>query len=229
MRADATGVSWPPDAEALAAEQRRLAAVQEEPAALPEAPRLGGCFATWPRGVPGPGAAGDLGWAGAALLHRGRIAARAVVEGHAGAPYQAGLLALREGPLLESAVRALPELPDVLLVDATGRDHPRGAGLARQLGAVLGVPTVGITHRPLVAEGAWPPDEPGASAPLTLGGVVVGHWLRTRRGTRPLCVHAGWRIDPDAAVDVVRGALAGARTPLPLREARRLARLARSA
>ncbi|MBV8941103.1 MAG: endonuclease V [Solirubrobacterales bacterium] len=41
-----------------------------------------------------------------------------------------GTLALREGRLLEAAVRALPAMPDVLLVNATGRDHPRGAGLA---------------------------------------------------------------------------------------------------
>jgi deoxyribonuclease V len=55
-----------------------------------------------------------------------------VVSGEAGAPYLPGLLALREGALLEAAVRALPRPPEVLLVDATGRDHPRRAGLATQ-------------------------------------------------------------------------------------------------
>jgi deoxyribonuclease V len=39
--------------------------------------------------------------------------------------------------------------PDVLLVDATGLDHPRGAGLALHLGANLGVPSVGVTNRVL--------------------------------------------------------------------------------
>jgi deoxyinosine 3'endonuclease (endonuclease V) len=43
-------------------------------------------------------------------------------------------------------VRALPRRADVLLVDATGRDHPRRAGLALQLGVVLDVPTVRITQ-----------------------------------------------------------------------------------
>jgi hypothetical protein len=57
-----------------------------------------------------------------------------------------------EGPLLEAAVRALPAQPDVLLVDATGRDHPRRGGLALHLGAALDLPTVGVTHRPPVAE-----------------------------------------------------------------------------
>jgi deoxyribonuclease V len=53
----------------------------------------------------------------------------AVVRGKAGAPYQPGLLALREGGLLEAAVRALPGQPEVVIANATGRDHPHGAGL----------------------------------------------------------------------------------------------------
>jgi hypothetical protein len=69
-----------------------------------------------------------------------------VVPGYAGAPYEPGLLALREGAILEAAVRTLRELPDALLVDATGGDHPRRAGLALQLGAALELPTVG--HAP---------------------------------------------------------------------------------
>jgi deoxyinosine 3'endonuclease (endonuclease V) len=36
-----------------------------------------------------------------------------LVPGAARAPYEPGLLALREGALLETAVRALPELPEV--------------------------------------------------------------------------------------------------------------------
>jgi deoxyribonuclease V len=151
-----------------------------------------------------------------------------VVRGEAGAPYERGLLALREGALLEAAVRALLETPDVIFVDATGRDHPRGAGLALHLGAVLDIPTVGVTHRALVARGEWPPDERGARSPLLLEGELAGLWLRTRTGTRPLAVHAAWRTDPETAVEVVL-ATARARTPEPLRQARRRAREARAA
>lgn len=79
------------------------------------------------------------------------IVSSAAVQGQAGYPYEPGLLALREGPLLEAAVRALPVMPDVLLVNATGRDHPLRAGLALHLGAVLELPTVGVTHRPVLA------------------------------------------------------------------------------
>jgi deoxyribonuclease V len=150
------------------------------------------------------------------------------VEGRAGAPYEPGLLALREGALLEAAVRALGQPPDVLLVDATGRDHPRRAGLALHLGAVLDLPTIGVTHRPLVAEGEWPPDERGASSPLLVEGELVGHWLRTRAGTRPLALHDAWRTEPDTAAEVVLST-SGVRTPEPLRRARRRAREARAA
>lgn len=152
-----------------------------------------------------------------------------MIEARAGAPYHAGLLALREGPALEAAVRALEQMPDALLVDGTGRDHPRRAGLALHLGSMLELPTVGVTHRPLLAAGSWPADELGARSPLVLDGAVVGYWLRTRPGTRPLAVHAAWRTDPGVAVGIVRASLAGRRTPEPLRRARQAARQARSA
>ena len=87
------------------------------------------------------------------MTYRRRLLAGVASSGPAGGPYLPALLALREGPLLEQAVRALPIAPEVLVVNATGRDHPRRAGLALHLGAVLGVPTVGVTTRPLVAEG----------------------------------------------------------------------------
>jgi deoxyribonuclease V len=138
------------------------------------------------------------------------------------------MLALREGPLLEHAVRALPIAPEVLLVNATGRDHPRRAGLALHLGAVLGLPTVGVTTRPLLAEGAWPPDQRGATAPLRLGGEAVGYWVRTRAGAKPVAVHAAWQTDAQAAVQVVLAATRRARTPEPLRRARTLARTRRA-
>jgi deoxyribonuclease V len=116
----------------------------------------------------------------------------------------------------------------VLLVNATGRDHPRGAGLALHLGAIVQRPTVGVTHRPLLADGEWPPEEPGARSPLVLGDETVGCWLRTRKRARPLAVHPAWRTDLDTACAVVLAAVHRVRAPEPLREARRVARRARA-
>jgi deoxyribonuclease V len=200
-------------AEELVREQEKLAAAEPPPWTPAGVVAVGACFVCFDR---------DRGWAAAAAT------SVAVVEGKAGAPYQPGLLALREGALLEAAVQELGEQPDVLLVNATGRDHPRRAGLALHLGAVLDLPTVGITHRLLLAEGDWPPDERGAKGPFHLGGELVGYWLRTRRGTRPLGVHAAWRTDADTAANLVAAGIGSTRTPEPLRRARQLARTARA-
>jgi deoxyribonuclease V len=186
--------------------------------------RVGACYVCFAQAEPGRGRADDIGWAAAAVGEDTAVTSAVSPEG-----YEAGMLALREGPLLEAAVRGLRGLPDVLLVDATGRDHPRRAGLALQLGAVLGVPTIGLTDRPLLARGEDPDDDRGATSPLLVDGERVGYLLRTKPGTRPICVHAAWRVGPEAAVEVVLSVAAGMRTPEPLRAARSAARAARSA
>ena len=220
--------STPDDLTAIQAELGRLQPIPmpSGPAAEPLA--VGGCFVAFEQGGTGPGGRGDPGWAAAGVLRDGRPVDQAVVSGEAGAPYEAGLLFLRAGGMLLAAVKALRMRPDLLLVNATGRDHPRRAGLALHLGALLDMPTVGVTHRPLIARGDWPPDEAGAMSPLVAGGEVVGYWLRTRAGARPLAVHAAWRTDAATAVAVVSQALGAARTPEPLRLARQLARTARA-
>jgi deoxyribonuclease V len=221
-------VWWPEEPGALIDLQDRLSAVRSDPWSG-AGPAVGGCFVCFGRGGSGPGSPGDRGWAGAAVLGEGTNDAEAALVGTAPAAYLPGMLALREGRLLQAVVEALPMRPDVLLVNATGREHPRRAGLAVHLGAVLGVPTVGVTHRPLIAEGSWPPDRAGANAPLTIGADEVGRWVRTRPGARPVAAHAAWRTDPQTAARVVSESATAARTPEPIRVARRLARTLRAA
>ena len=219
---------WPPDAESLMAAQRSLAEAHPEPWRPPVGDLLvGGCWVCFPRGLRGRGGAGDAAWVAAVVMRGDQVVAEEVRRGVAGASYSPGLLALRLGRLMDEAVRALATRPDVLLVDATARDHPRGAGLALHLGAELDLPTVGITHRPLLARGIPPPDRRGATTPLRIDDAVVGCWMRTRAGVRPVVVHPGWRVDLATAVQVVAGTTGLRRTPEPLRRARRLARIAR--
>jgi deoxyribonuclease V len=222
---------WPLIASDLVRLQRELASARPAPW-LPPSPRplVAACFVCFARGSSGSGQAGDRGWAGAVLMRADRhLGATAVVRGRAGAAYRPGLLALREGPLLEAAVRALPSRPEVVIANATGRDHPRGAGLALHLGAMLDLPSVGVTDRPLLASGAEPGPERGATSPLLLDGAEVALLVRTRARARPLVVHPGWRTDLDTAAAVVLAAIGRARTPEPLRRARREARTARAA
>src|SRR5215212_5508172 len=171
VQAGNDGVMWPQDADALVVAQEDLALASPEPWVPRDGWALvGGCWVCFPHGLTGPGDRGDPAWAAAVVMRGRSVAETHVLQGVAGGPYQPGLLALRIGPLMEWAVRSLESTPGVLLLDATGRDHPRRAGLAVHLGAVLDLPTVGVTNRPLVAQGDWPADQRGGTAPLLLGG-----------------------------------------------------------
>jgi deoxyribonuclease V len=226
---------WPRTAAELEEAQRALAAaaVRAAPWRPPDlaAVRVAAVFATYATGRPGPGEACEPAWAGAALVRTGdprHVLAEAAVRGETGAPYVAGLLALRCGALLERAVGALEERPDLLLVDATARDHPRRAGLALHLGAQLDLPSLGVTNRPLVAAYEEPGAERGETSSLTLDGEEVGCCLRTRSGSNPLIVHPGWRVDLQTARAIVLTLTHRRRTPEPLRRARTLARVLRA-
>ena len=225
--------SWPADERELIELQRRLATAADavEPWSPPEAFSellVAAVFVTFPTGEHGPGSAGQPAWAAAALQRGGRPVESALVRGASGAPYVAGLLALREGALLEGAVSALEQRPDLVVVDATGRDHPRRAGLALHLGAVLDLPTIGVTNRALVAVADEPGPARGSATPLVAGGEVVGYAARTRAATNPLLAHAAWRTTPETARDVLLALSVRWRTPRPLRDARTLARVARA-
>jgi deoxyribonuclease V len=230
-------------------------ALVSQPWTSPPEPLIAGCFVAYARGEAGPGRPGDRAWGAAVLwlapttpgqirrsdaVLRGTVfgpaprqatdvAAQVVVAGAVPAAYAPGLLALREGPILAAAVNALPSRPDIVMVDATGMDHPRQAGLAIQLGAVLGLPSIGVTHRALHGHGAAPELQRGATAPVRVGSREVARWVCTRSGVRPVLAHAGWRTDAAQAADLVlRSSTPASRTPVPLQEARRVAREARA-
>lgn len=234
---------WPDSVAALEELQRRLAEAADvatpwiglnegeaalSPAARWRDTRVAAVFAAFPRGEGGPGAAGQRVAVVAVLWQGGRVRATSAVRGLSGGSYQAGLLALRCGPLLAAAVVGLRQRPDLVLADATGRDHPRRAGLAVHLGAHLDVPSIGVTNRALEAEYDEPSQERLSASPLHIGEEVVGYAVRTRAGARPVLAHAGWRTTPDTARDLVLALSGHWRTPMPLRAARTLARTARA-
>jgi deoxyribonuclease V len=250
--------TWPGSDAALVRVQTALAAVASTARAwsMGAAPLIAGCFVAYARGEAGPGHPGDRAWAAAVLWRappapggsrrrsdavlRGTVQgpeprqasdvdAQAVVAARVPAAYTPGLLARREGPILAAALGALPDRPDVALVDATGLDHPRRAGLAVHLGAVLDLPTVGVTHRALVGGGPFPELRRGATSSVVVDSLEVGRWVCTRTGARPVLAHAGWRTDAGVAAGLVLlSSTAAARTPVPLQEARRVAREARA-
>ena len=226
------GEGWPVSADRLMELQRLLA--EEADGTEPWLPsngaglRLGGVWVVNPRGGTGSGRRGDPAWTAAVVIEGERVLCTAIIDGVTASAYEPGLLALREGALLEGALRALPIQPDVVLVNATGRDHPRRAGLALHLGAMVGLPTVGVTDRPLVADGTAPGPRREDTSPLFLDGGVVAVWVRTKTAARPVVAHAAWRTDCDVARSLVLSSTGRWRTPQPLRLARQLARSARS-
>jgi deoxyribonuclease V len=220
---------WPTDAESLITYQQQLAGIAAQQVSVdPRSVIVAGCWVCFPRGLTGPGSDHDPAWCAAVIMSAGQVIEQQMISGTTSAPYVPGLMALRVGPIMGQTIQALSHRSDVLLLDATARDHPRRAGLALHLGAELDIPTIGVTHRPLVASGAWPADQRGATSPLRIGDTVVGCWLRTQPGVRPLAVHPGWRVDLATAVAVIGFLTRRRRTPEPLRRARQLARRTRS-
>lgn len=188
---------------------------------------VGGVFICFPKGGYGAGQAGDLSWACAVVMKKNRLVDKAVVKTCVQAPYKPGLLAMREGPPAVSAVQGLRVRPDCLIVNATGRDHPRRCGMALHLGAVLDIPTIGVTKRPLCAKGGMPGKKRGETSPLFIGEEEVASWVCTRSNAHPIVVHPGWRIDLKTAIKFILSVTYGNITPEPLRIARMIARQAR--
>lgn len=147
---------------------------------------------------------------------------RAVVE--APLPYRPGYLSFREGHVLAEAILALPERPDIVLVDGQGIAHPKRLGLASFLGVVLGLPTVGCAKSRLIGDHADPPPGRGAWTLLRDKGETVGAVLRTRAGVRPVYVSPGHLTDLEQAIGLILACGGGFRIPEPLRRADRLSK-----
>ncbi|WP_413542016.1 endonuclease V [Arthrobacter sp. VKM Ac-2550] len=221
--------AWPVSRIGIVIKQARLATMQR-PAWRPETLPLdiAAAVVVSGRSAETPDQDSELTWTGAVLMRGSEVLDSHVVKNVAATPYIPGLLALREGQLLCAAITALRACPDVLIVAAAGRDHPRQAGLALHLGAVLGIPSIGITDRPLMAQGTYPGPRRGDTSTLLLDDIEVAQWVRTVTGVRPLVAHAGWCTTAEVAAAVLLSCTSHLRAPQPLREARRLARLARN-
>ena len=135
-------------------------------------------------------------------------------------PYVSGYLGFRESPSLVEAFARLTRAPDLLFVDGQGFSHPRGFGIACQLGVLLDLPTIGVAKSILVGEAAGPlgPDA-GDRVPLLWKDRTVGMVLRTKARCKPLFISVGHRISLATAVEQVLRATRSYRMPEPTRQA----------
>jgi len=132
-------------------------------------------------------------------------------------PYIPGLLSCREIPVILKALEALPQKPDLLMVDGQGIAHPRRLGIAAHLGVLLDRPAIGVAKSRLVGEFTEPGPLKGATSPLWHRDEQVGIVLRSRDYTRPLFISSGHRIGHDSALAIVSQCLTRYRLPEPTR------------
>ena len=142
-------------------------------------------------------------------------------------PYIPGLLAFREGSAVLAAWEKLPIKPDLLLFDGQGIAHPRGMGLASQMGLWLEKPAIGVAKSRLYGNHTEVGLRPGDQAELRDEhdpARVIGAVLRTRAKVRPLYISPGHLIDLEHAVEFVLRCCRGHRLPEPSRLAHQVSR-----
>ena len=141
-------------------------------------------------------------------------------------PYIPGLLAFREGPAVLAAWEKVQHKPDVVMFDGQGIAHPRGIGIAAQMGLWLERPTIGVAksrlygrHNPVGSRRGDRVDLRDEHDPSR----VIGAVLRTREGTNPLYISPGHLIDVPQAVELVLSCVTHFRLPEPTRWAHKFA------
>lgn len=156
-----------------------------------------------------------------------------------GVPYVPGFLGFRESPgivaLLKKVRDTKPELmPQVLLVDGNGVWHPRGFGVACQVGVLLDIPTVGVAKNLLLVDGIARDSVEVEMRELKRrgqwrrmignSGKVLGAVVRnTDHAKKPIFVSVGHRISLETAVDIVQRC-SRFRIPEPIRLADHISR-----
>ena len=139
-------------------------------------------------------------------------------------PYIPGLLAFREGPAVLAAWEKLQTKPDMLMFDGQGIAHPRGIGIASQMGLWLELPTIGVAKSRLYGRHEEVGSKRGDQAELLdKNRNVIGTVLRTREKTNPLYVSPGHLIDVKHSTEFVMACCTSYRLPEPTRWAHKVA------
>ena len=147
---------------------------------------------------------------------------QATWEGPVAFPYVPGLLSFREVPALLPALEQLRALPDVLMLDAQGRAHPRRFGLACHLGVLLDRPALGVAKTLFVGRHGELGAAKGSGVELVDRGDVVGMAVRTREKVKPVFVSVGHRITLVQACQLTVRLAVKYKLPEPTRLAHRL-------
>ena len=183
--------------------------------------------------------ADDVAVSAAVVLRDGETVETTTARRETRVPYIPGLLAFREGEAVVASLRELETTPDVVLVDGSGRIHPRQAGLATHVGVALDVPTVGVAKSLLCGEPRRSVERLNENKRVPIvadGGIdapnetTVGYAVQTKQyapdastSVNPLYVSPGHRVSAETAVGIVEDACDGYKLPEPVRRADALA------
>lgn len=107
-------------------------------------------------------------------------------------PYIPTYLAFREIRVMVGAIRRLSIKPEIFLVDAHGKCHPRRAGEATHLGVLLNVPTIGVAKSYLTGR-------EGDDGFIVDDNEVLGYRLKSN-----VYVSIGHKISLQTAVEIVK-------------------------
>ncbi len=143
-----------------------------------------------------------------------------------GFPYIPGLLSFREIPVVLEALRLLPQLPDLLMVDGQGIAHPRRLGIAAHLGVLLDWPAIGVAKSLLTGRYREPGLHKGDNSMLldNKSGERIGTVLRSKDKVNPLFISPGHRVSHDKALELTLQCLVKHRLPEPTRIADKISK-----
>ncbi len=134
-------------------------------------------------------------------------------------PYVPGLLSFRESPAILEVWEKLENKPDLLVTDGQGTAHPRGFGVACNLGLWLDIPTIGCGKTLLCGKVEMPDETRGSTSPIIYKNETIGAALRTKTRVKPVYVSPGHLIDLEGALDIMLLCDGGYRIPEPTRRA----------
>lgn len=139
-------------------------------------------------------------------------------------PYIPGFLSFREIPVILEAVKKLPQMPSIFMVDGQGIAHPRRFGIASHLGVILDKPTFGVAKSRLTGIYDELGEKQGSQSDLMDKGEKIGTVLRSKEKCKPLFISPGHKISHDRAVELTIECLGKYRLPEPTRIADKLSK-----
>ncbi|TGC09830.1 endonuclease V [Methanolobus halotolerans] len=133
-----------------------------------------------------------------------------------GLPYIPTYLNFREGCAMASVFLQVSTRPDITIFDSCGINHPIRAGMAAYFGAVMDVPTVGVSKKILCGH-AITPVNTGEYHELMQYEEQIGWVLKSNKKSNPIIIAPGNKVSMGSCLEVVQHCLKGYKLPEPTR------------